>query len=177
MSSFKKCVLGSLLSLLIVAGSRADQDAISLIQWTPGDPPVFDFYFPNHVHLPPAVKVFQFIGTARSLVTAPTTFDILVYFDYVDATGATILIPPPPFGYHNVRPADGLPHHIEGGPYTLDFCPQQVSIHFEITSEVPIVFDGLYDHTCIHIPEPTSAVLFGLAGLGCVVVRRQAKLP
>jgi hypothetical protein len=173
MRSFKLRFLAAFLSMLMAATARADQDQLPLIQWTPGDPPVFDFYFPNHVHLPPAVKVFQFVGEARSLVTAPTTFDILVYFDYVDATGATILIPPPPFGYHNVRPADGLPHHIEGGPYILDFCPQQVSIHFEITSEVPIVFDGLYDHTCIHIPEPTSLVLFGLACAGVGFARRR----
>jgi hypothetical protein len=174
MNSFKLRFLGPILSLLIVVGAHADQDPIPLIQWTPGDPPIFDFYFTNTVHPDPAVKVFQFVGEARSLVVAPTTFDILIYFDYVDSTGATVLIPPLPFGYHNVLPADALPHHIEAGPYILPFCPQQVSIHFEITSEVPIVFDGLYDHTCIHIPEPTSAMLFGLAGLGCVLARRRS---
>jgi hypothetical protein len=174
MKSFKFRFLAAILSLMMTARAHADQDSIPLIQWTPNDPPVFDFYFPNDIHLPPAVKVFQFVGTARSTVPAPTIFDILIYFDYVDATGATVLIPPPPFGYHNVRPADGLPYPIEAGPYTLPFCPQQVSIHFEITSEVPIVFDGLYDHTCIPIPEPTSAMLFGLAGLGYVLVRRRS---
>jgi hypothetical protein len=173
MNSFKLRFLGPILSLLIVASAHADQDPIPLIQWTPGDPPIFDFFFPNDIHLPPAVKVFQFVGTARSTVPAPTIFDILIYFDYVDATGATVLIPPPPFGYHNVRPADGLPYPIEAGPYILPFCPQQVSIHFEITSEVPIVFDGLYDHTCIPIPEPTSAALFGLACVWGVLVRRR----
>jgi hypothetical protein len=174
MSLLKHRLSAPFLSLLIAACAQADQDNIPLIQWVPNDPPAFDFYFNNDVHDPPAVKVFQFVGEAASLVTVPTTFDILIHFDYVDATGSRVLIPPAPFGYHNVLPADGQVHHIEAGPYILDFCPEEVSIHFEITSEVPIQFQGLYDHTCIHIPEPSSVVMLGLAWCGFFLPRRHS---
>jgi hypothetical protein len=151
----------------------ADQDLIPLTQWTPGDPPIFDFYFNNIIPPHPDRKVLQFVGEAKSLVDAsPATFDIQIYFDYVAADGTTVLVPPPPFGYSNVRPADTNIYHIEGGPVILPYCPQQVSLHFEIASEVPIVFQGLFDHTCIPVPEPSAALLLLL---GCVpfVARRQ----
>lgn len=176
-----KCgLLGQLALMLIVASAAADQDMIPLITWDPSSSPaVVELYFQNHVHSQPSRKVFQFVGEARSLTVVPTTFDIQVYFDYIDATGATVLIPPPPFGYHNVLPTDGLTHHIEGGPYVLDFCPEQVSIHFEIMSEVPIQFQGLYDHTCVIIPEPSAVALcvLGVVGLPLVRIRRSDKAP
>jgi hypothetical protein len=159
----------------LVNSSWADQDPIPLITWTPNDPPVFEFSFPNHVHPDPSQKVFQFVGEAKSLVVAPTTFDIQIYFDYTDASGGSVLIPPPPFGYHNVLPADGVLHHIEGGPYVLGFCPTQVSIHFEIASEVPIQFQGLFDHTCIMVPEPSGIALAALAGSGILLALRRRR--
>jgi MYXO-CTERM domain-containing protein len=116
----------------------------------------------------PDRKVLQFVGEAKSLIDAsPATFDIQIYFDYLASDGSTVLIPPPPFGYSNVLPADGVVRHIEGGPVILPFCPDRVSLHFEIVSEVPIVFQGLFDHTCIPVPEPGPAmlVLFGVATL------------
>jgi hypothetical protein len=119
--------------------------------------------------------VFQFVGEAKSVLDAsPATFNIEIYFDYTDSSGQTVLIPIPPFGYDNVVPADGQIYHIEGGPYILPFCPEQVSIHFEIASDVEIVFQGLYDHTCV--PEPNAVALFGLGGIAlCYVWRRRRK--
>ena len=157
---------------LATAEAFADQDQIPLITWMPGDPPIFEQYFDNHIHDAPSVKVLQFVGEARSLVNVPTTFNIQIYFDYLDTNGATVVFPPPGFGYDNVLPADGIIRHIEGGPVTLPFCPERVSIHFEIASEVPIEFQGLFDHTCIAIPEPSAAVILML---GCVpfVTRRR----
>jgi len=150
----------------------ADQDQIPLITWTPSDPPIFEFYFDNFIPPHPDRKVLQFVGEARSLVNAsPATFQI--YFDYLDASGATVLVPPPPFGYSNVLPADGSIYHIEGGPVILPFCPQRVSIHFEIASEVPIEFQGLFDHTCIPVPEPSAVVLLALGCAALSVRRRQ----
>jgi hypothetical protein len=175
MTLARRALFGLFSLLSIVDRAWADQDPIPLITWTPGDPPVFEFFFSNDIHAEPSVKVFQFVGEAKSLLPAPTTFDIQVYFDYTDATGGTVLIPPPPFGYHNVLPADGALHHIEGGPYILDFCPQQVSIHFEIASEVPIQFQGLYDHTCVIIPEPGVVALCATCGVGLVAVWRRRR--
>lgn len=174
MSLFIRGLTVCLVSCAFVVRANADQDPIPVIQWTPNDPPTFELFFDNHIHQPPAVKVFQFVGEATSLAVVPTTFDILIHFDYVDSTGASVLIPPAPFGYHNVLPADGLPHHIEAGPYVLDFCPPRVSIHFEITSEVPIQFHGLYDHTCIPIPEPNSVMLLGGISIAVLMARRRS---
>lgn len=160
---------------LVTSQASADQDQIPLITWTPGDPPSFEFFFDNHTHPDPSRKVLQFVGEARSLVNAfPATFDIQVYFDYLAADGTTVLVPPPPFGYSNVLPADTNIYHIEGGPVILPFCPERVSIHFEIASEVPIEFQGLYDHTCIPYPEPSTAVLL-LLGLVPFVARRRQR--
>ncbi|MEX2091593.1 MAG: PEP-CTERM sorting domain-containing protein [Pirellulales bacterium] len=153
----------------------ADQDLLPLITWTPSDPPSFEFFFDNDIPPHPDQKVLQFVGEARSLVNAfPATFDIQIYFDYVAADGTTVLVPPPPFGYSNVLPADTNIYHIEGGPVILPFCPPRVSIHFEIVSEVPIEFQGLFDHTCIPVPEPSAAALLLL---GCVpfVTRRRPR--
>jgi hypothetical protein len=171
MSLFRRGLIGLAALLSFLASASADQDPIPVVQWTPGDPTTVDFFFSNDIHPPPSEKVFQFVGDATSLLVAPTTFDILIYFDYIDGSGATVIIPPVPFGYHNVVPADGMTHHIEAGPYILPFCPEQVSIHFEIISEVPIQFDGLYDHTCIPVPELNTAALFGLGAIGLFVVR------
>lgn len=173
MRLFRCSVFALLVSLAFLARAKADQDTIPLIQWKPGDPTSFEMFFHNQVHPDPSYKVFQFVGNATSLTVAPTTFDILVYFDYIDSSGTSVLIPPAPFGYHNVLPADGVTRHIEGGPYILDFCPAEVSIHFEINSEVPIQFDGLFDHTCIHIPEPGSGLLLILIGTGLLSVSRR----
>ena len=169
--SLVKCgLIGLVASFSFVAGAWADQDPIPLITWMPGDPPIFELFFNNHIHDEPSNKVFQFVGDAQSLFAVPTTFDILIYFDYTDASGGTVIIPPAPFGYHNVLPADGLLHHIEGGPYTLDFCPQHVSIHFEIASEVPIQLQGLFDHTCVIIPEASAVALCAFGGVGLLAV-------
>ena len=162
-------------ALLWAPQASADQDLLPLITWTPSDPPSFEFFFDNDIPAHPDRKVLQFVGEARSLVVAsPATFDIQVYFDYVASDGTTVLVPPPPFGYSNVLPADGIIRHIEGGPVILPFCPDRVSIHFDIVSEVPIEFQGLFDHTCIPIPEPCT---IGLVFIGCAfcVVRRRTR--
>jgi MYXO-CTERM domain-containing protein len=155
-------------AILSVSQAEADQDMTPLIEWKPGDPTSFAFFYDNDIPSHPDRKVLQFVGEAKSLIDAsPATFDIQIYFDYLASDGSTVLIPPPPFGYSNVLPADGVVRHIEGGPVILPFCPDRVSLHFEIVSEVPIVFQGLFDHTCIPVPEPGPAmlVLFGVATL------------
>ena len=171
-----KCIALVLFTVVALAAPQAvaDQDLLPLITWTPSDPPIFDFFFDNDIPPHPDRKVLQFVGEARSLVDAsPATFDIQIYFDYVAADGSTVLVPPPPFGYSNVLPADTNIYHIEGGPVILPYCPPRVSIHFEIASEVPIEFQGLFDHTCIPVPEPSAAVLLLLGCVTFVARRRQ----
>lgn len=150
-----------LLAMAVARPAAADQDAIGPIIAVAGQP--IDLYFPNHVHPAPSVKVLQFSGDAQNF--SPLDAVLGIHFDYIDQAGATVIVPLPNF-YQNVVSGDGLLHHIEAGPVTLPFCPEQVSIHFEnLTTGTEVNFQGVFDHTCIPVPEPSGLALLAL---GCM---------
>lgn len=159
-----------LLALLTAAAPRAaaDQDAIGPVTIAFGQP--LDLFFPNMVHPLPSVKVLQFTGDAIN--NGPNVADLAIHFDYIDPLGNLIVVPLPNF-YHNALPP-GVITTINAGPTTLPYCPPQVSIHFELLTPGEVQFQGIYDHTCIPIPEPSSLALLGVAVLAAAARRRRA---
>lgn len=150
-----------LLVTLAVAAPRAvaDQDHIGPLSITFGAP--IDLFFPNIVHPFPSVKVLQFTGDATN--NGSSVADLAIHFDYLDPAGNLIVVPLPNF-YHNALPPGAITT-INAGPTTLPYCPPQVSIHFELLTPGEVVFQGIYDHTCIPIPEPSAAAMLSIAGI------------
>ena len=149
----------------------ADQDAIGPLTAVFGQP--IDLFFPNHVHALPSVKVLQFTGMAEA-GGAPGTAAILgIHFDYIDTNGNTVIVPLPNFYQEAIQPGAGLVP-INAGPVVLPYCPPEVSIHFEnLTPNTEIVFQGIFDHTCVIIPEPATWTLLGLAACTMGMWRRR----
>lgn len=143
--------------------ASADQDLIPPTLLVFGQ--TADLVFPNHILPDPSVKVLQFTGSATNFSSNPGLLGI--HFDYIDNNGNTVIVPLPNF-YLNPVPPGAQPVPINAGPVTLPYCPPVVSIHFEnLSLGTEIQFDGIFDHTCIRIPEPSTATLlvFGCCGL------------
>jgi hypothetical protein len=171
----KRTVLAASLlfvALLLTAQARADQDGIGPITAVFGQP--IDLFFPNHVHPFPSVKVLQFTGMAEASGPPGIPAVLGIHFDYIDTSGNTVIVPLPNFYQEAVQPGAGL-IPINAGPVVLPYCPPQVSIHFEnLTAGTEILFQGIYDHTCIPIPEPSAIVLL-IANAGCSVLLLQRR--
>ncbi|MCH7787832.1 MAG: hypothetical protein IH940_00145 [Acidobacteria bacterium] len=98
--------------------------------------------FDNKDFPPPVVKELEFINsTATNPGGGPRT--LLVYFDYMDALGVKQFTP-------------AVAHIIPGGAtinvdtaHQLDFCPKQVSIHFETVNGSILDIEGDFVHTCV----------------------------
>ena len=115
----------------------ADQDLIGPIVAVQGQP--IDLFFPNRVLPQPSVKVLQFVGEADN--QGSTVALLGIHFDYTDAAGNTVIVPLPNFYQRAVPP--GL-HPIDAGPTTLPFCPNQVSIHFELLTPGEVRVSGIF---------------------------------
>ncbi len=159
------------LSLLGVARqATADQDPIGPFSLVFNQP--IELNFPNHVLPHPSVKVLQFVGEALNTGSGPA--ELAIHFDYTDTAGNSIIVPLPNF-YRNVLPPAPNPQRIEAGPVTLPYCPPQVSIHFELLTPGEITMQGVFDHTCIPVPEPATSSLAACALLAVVgSLRRRA---
>ena len=169
-----KNIFSIVLSIAVLAPAvvLADQDPILTTTLGYGD--TLDLMFPNQVHPPPSVKVLQFTGTAESTGPAGIAAILGIHFDYTDATGNQVIVPLPNFYREAIQPNIG-PVPIEAGPHTLPFCPEEVSIHFEnLTEGTEITLSGIFDHTCVPVPEPSAAALaaLGLLGIGFSSRRR-----
>ena len=152
--------------LLIPHHANADQDTISQTSLGFGD--TADLFFPNTVLPPPSRKVLQFNGDAQSFGVPGTAAILGIHFDYTDDNGNTVIVPSPNFYQEAIQTETGLVP-ISAGPVILPFCPEEVSIHFEnLTPDTEIVFTGVFDHTCIPIPEPGTAMLLLVVGLAGV---------
>ncbi len=123
-----------------------------------------DLFFLNDLAPEPNRKVLQFSGEAVNNTSVFARLDM--QFDYVDAAGNTqfITLPNSPFAVPPgaTAPIDGI--HI------LDFCPEQVSLHFELVEGEVVTVAGDFAHNCITIPEPSALVL--LLGLTAPLLGR-----
>jgi hypothetical protein len=156
------------LALLLAPRAAADQDPIGPVSLAFGQ--TLDQFFPNQVHSFPSVKVLQFTGMAEASGPPGIPAVLGIHFDYIDTNGNTQIVPLPNFYQEAVQPGAGL-IPINAGPVVLPYCPPQVSIHFEnLTPNTEILFQGIYDHTCVPIPEPTACVLL-ITGALCGVAR------
>jgi hypothetical protein len=166
--------MNRLLSLAVLAAAiipwqsaAADQDPIGPFSLVFNQK--IDLNFPNHVLPHPSVKVLQFVGEAIN--NGPGDAELAIHFDYTDAAGNSIIVPLPYF-YRNVLPPSTALQRIEAGPVTLPYCPPQVSIHFELLTPGEITMQGVFDHTCIPVPEPATA---SLAAFACVTALARSR--
>jgi hypothetical protein len=170
MKRFVALALLGAASLLPAPRAWADLDAIPLTTLAFGQK--LDLFFPNQVHPVPSRKVLQFTGFAEASGPPGIAALLGIHFDYLDSTGATVIVPLPNFYQEAIQPGAG-PVPINAGPVVLPFCPPNVSIHFEnLTEGTEISLSGMYDHTCVIIPEPGSAALVAIA---CALIARRRK--
>lgn len=136
----------------------AQTESIGPVIVVPGQ--TIDLFYDNQVIPPPNQKVLQFSGTA--LNPAPDVdSSLIVGFDYLDpATGARVDLVPPNMPL-TIPPGT---HNIDAGPWIIDFCPEQVSLHLSIADGDDLEVVGVFDHRCV-VPEPCSLALAGLGSL------------
>ncbi|TWU20080.1 PEP-CTERM sorting domain-containing protein [Bythopirellula polymerisocia] len=164
------------LSPTVVAEDEQIGDPLSPVSAVFGQP--IDLNFPNIIHPPPHRKVMSFTGMAQAS-GQPRTAILGIHFDYIDPnnpSGPPVVIPSPNF-YMEAIPTGGGFVQINAGPVQLiNFCPDQVSIHFEnLTDFIEIEFYGTFNHTCVPIPEPSSMTLLLLCGVASLRWRRRLR--
>lgn len=117
----------------------------------PGQP--LELWYDNEIPPGGTFKVLQFVGEAQSF---GSTGLLEIIFDYDD----------PVYGSDSLSQGQfAIPPTlttVSAGPWTLDFCPERVSIHF-IAIQGEIEVQGAFDHSCV--PEPAAAMMFAPAML------------
>jgi len=156
--------LAILVSLGTGNSTQAQIDPVGPLAVTSGMP--VNLYFLNEIPPGGQIKVFDFLGEALNQTS--TTVRLEVAYDYVDAAGNTVLINP---GGNVIAVPPGGPWPVDPGPYTLDFCPREVSLHFSLRDIGEIVVQGQYGHICL-VPEPSGAIS-ALVGLSLLALRRR----
>ncbi len=155
----------AVLALLGIGNStQAQIDPVGPLAVASGTP--VDLYFLNEIPPGGQIKVFDFLGEALNQTS--TTLLLEVAYDYVDAAGNTVLINP---GGNVIAIPPGGPWPVDPGPYTLNFCPQEVSLHFQLRDIGEILLQGQYGHICL-VPEPSGAIS-ALVGLSLLALRRR----
>ena len=120
--------------------------------------------FPNDIPPDPDHKVFHFIGVAESH-GFPEPSTLTVFFDWILPTGGVGTSPPVTF---TMAPFMGAPVETS---YVLDFCPNEVSIHFLTSSPAGASVSGSFTHLCLPVPEPSA--LAALAIPASLLLRRK----
>lgn len=161
----------AILILLLQAPALAEQELIGTTNIVFGQP--LEAHYPNIVHPDPSVKVLQFTGTARNFGSLLAILGI--HFDYIDLQGNQQIVPLPNFYQEAIAPG-GIDIPINAGPVVLPYCPAEVSIHFELLTPGEVEFEGIFDHTCVPIPEPSSLLLSGLGAVGIAGWRLRRRL-
>ena len=118
-------------------------------------PNVFDPFHP---------KELKFTADIQPL-SVPPVAPLLLTFDWIDLGGGVVV----------TAPIDLTPF-VGGGsftiPWTIPFCPQQVSLHLETQDPQGYLVVGVFTHECL-IPEPAEYATIGALGLvGLGAVRR-----
>lgn len=145
--------LGALLT--ISATATAETEQIGPLTLVPGQP--VDLWYPNELPPDPFEKVLQFLGEAESFSSTGTPGILEIAFDYDDPVHGQGYMS---MGQFAIPP--GGPVTVSAGPWILPFCPESVSIHFEVFDTESMRLQGIFDHTCV--PEPTSLLMI-VAGL------------
>lgn len=127
-------------------------------------------YDPSH----PAELRFEGVATVGGDPTVPLPALLWVQFDWVDPILGVIYSPPWSFPLYytpTVTPIDIS--------WTVDFCPEQVSLHF--ATDAPhgavVAFAGDFSHGCVpdQVPDTGSTALLGVLGmLGLCFCRSRA---
>lgn len=155
--------------VLVLTLSRLAQAEVETV-FAPVPPGPVGATLSYHNLIPPAPdhKRLRFFGAAESNgFPGPTT--VSIQFDWLLPAGGTALSPPMTFP---VLPFTTNP--VDTGTYTLDFCPSEVSLHFLTDSPAGMSMSGSFEHTCVAVPEPASAIaLFAGAGLGLIRRRKR----
>ena len=158
---------------LLATPTLADQDQIGPAFLGFGQ--TLDLNFPNQTLPQPSRKVLQFAGMAEASGPPGVAAILGMHFDYIDTNGNQQIIPLPNFYQAAIQTGAGLVP-ISAGPVQLPYCPDQVSIHFEnLTEFTEIEFQGIYDHTCVPVPEPGTAALAMLCGVASLSWRRKMR--
>lgn len=153
-------VLSCLLVLVVLsAPAIAEDELIGTTVIAFGQP--LEAFYPNILHPDPSVKVMSFTGMATNF--GSQTVRLGIHFDYLDTNGVHQIVPLPNF-YQNAIPPGGIDVVINAGPIQLPYCPPEVSIHFELLDPGEVEFMGIFNHTCVPIPEPSTWAL-GLVGV------------
>lgn len=158
-------ILAAMIAALCVNSARAGDPVSEIvpIDVTIAQNQPLELVYPNIFDLT-HVKVLDLKG----VLAGPTNGSLAVRFDWIDATGE-----------HFYSPIQEFPF-VPGGvnevnmTYTIPYCPPQVSVDFRLADADIVRFVGNFTHTCI-IPEPTSAILGGMAmsAFGVVALRRR----
>ncbi len=147
--------------LVLTLSRLAQAEVETVFTGVPSGPLGVSLFYPNLIPPAPDHKNLRFFGVAESN-GFPGLTTLSIQFDWLLPTGATALSPPMTFP---VLPFTGNP--VDTGTYTLDFCPTEVSLHFLTDSPAGMSMSGSFEHTCLPVPEPATAmVVFAAAGMG-----------
>ncbi len=124
-----------------------------------------DLYFPNEFDLT-RKKLLTF--EAQLTNSSDINGSLATHFDWFGLDGTEHLTPVVEFPV--AAQSNAAVTHSEW----LDFCPQEVSLHFRLADAPAVGVVGKFTHECI-VPEPSSilAVGLGMLGLGLVCRRRR----
>ncbi len=172
MNNFSRVLLSTLILTMTATASLAEDELIGTTSIFFGTP--LEANYLNITHPDPSVKVMSFTGTASNFGT--TTLHLGIHFDYIDMNGIHQIIPLPNFYVNALAPGvQDVP--INAGPVQLPYCPEEVSIHFELLDPGEAEFQGIFNHTCVPVPEPSTLAMaaLGATALGLAGWRRRPR--
>ena len=121
--------------------------------------------FDNDIPPEPVEKLFKFEGVATNPHTQPRR--LAIFFDYYVGNQEMIINPPNEI---NTIPGNAVNHRVVAA-MMLDFCPEQVSIHFETLDGSIEDITGAFTHTCwSDVPTLTEwgLIIFGVVLVGFI---------
>ncbi|HEV8604345.1 MAG TPA: PEP-CTERM sorting domain-containing protein [Tepidisphaeraceae bacterium] len=149
--------------LVLALSHLAQAEVEPVFTPVPPGPDGVTLLYTNLIPPAPDHKNLRFFGAAESN-GFPGLTSVSIQFDWLLPGGGTALSPPMTFP---VLPLIGNP--VDTGTYLVDFCPTDVSLHFVTDSPAGMSMSGSFEHTCIPVPEPATAmVVFAAAGMGLI---------